>query len=62
MAATKRRNPVKGPLITFALMIGSVAAVGAIAHMIDARQKAGQNTPETQVATTSAASHQAQTP
>jgi hypothetical protein len=45
MAAAKRRNPVKGPLITFALMVGSIAAVGAIAHIVDTKQKAAQTTP-----------------
>ncbi len=35
----KRRSPVTGPLLTFALMVGSVVAVGAIAHMVDSRQK-----------------------
>lgn len=50
MAAAKRRNPVKGPLITFALMISSVAAVGAIAHIVDSHQKAEQNVPATQAA------------
>jgi len=40
MAMKPRRSPARGPLLTFALMIGSVAAVGAIAHYIDTHQKA----------------------
>jgi len=40
----KRRSPVTGPLLTFGLMIGSVVAVGAIAHYVDTHQKAP--TPE----------------
>jgi len=40
----KRRSPVTGPLLTFSLMLGSVVAVGAIAHMFDARQKAAEPT------------------
>jgi len=35
----KRRSPVTGPLLTFALMVGSIVAVGAIAHVVDSRQK-----------------------
>ena len=31
----KRRSPVTGPLLTFALMVGSIVAVGAIAHVVD---------------------------
>jgi len=45
MAGAKRRNPVKGPLITFALMVGSIVAVGAIAHIVDANQKPAQSAP-----------------
>jgi len=40
MAMKPRRSPARGPLLTFALMIGSVAAVGGIAHYIDTHQKA----------------------
>ena len=40
-----KRNPVKGPLLTFGLMIGSVLAVVAISRYFDtAQQKA---TPQT---------------
>jgi hypothetical protein len=39
----KRRSPVTGPLLTFGLMVASVVAVGAIAHMVDSRQKAEQS-------------------
>jgi hypothetical protein len=35
-----RRSPARGPLLTFALMLGSVAAVGVIAHYVDSHQKA----------------------
>jgi hypothetical protein len=45
MAGAKRRSPVKGPLLTFALMLGSVAAVIAVSNVIDSRQKAEQHTP-----------------
>jgi hypothetical protein len=30
-----RRSPVKGPLLTFALMLGSIAAVVAISRYVD---------------------------
>jgi Tfp pilus assembly protein PilW len=40
----KRRSPVRGPLLTLALMIGSVVAVGAIEHYLDVRQKAAEQT------------------
>ena len=40
----KRRSPLRGPLVTLALMVGSVAAVVAVANAIDARQKAPQAT------------------
>jgi hypothetical protein len=39
-----KRSPVRGPLLTFALMIGSVVAVGAAAHFYDMHQKAQQQT------------------
>jgi len=55
MAGAKRRNPIKGPLITFALMLGSIAAVTAVAHIIDSRQKAEQASV---TAVASDASHQ----
>jgi hypothetical protein len=45
MAGAKRRNPIKGPLITFALMIGSIVAVGAIAHIVDSKQKTAHSAP-----------------
>jgi hypothetical protein len=35
-----KRSPARGPLLTFALMLGSVAAVGVIAHYVDSHQKA----------------------
>jgi hypothetical protein len=35
-----KRNPVKGPLVTFGLMIGSVLAVVAISRYFDTPQKA----------------------
>jgi hypothetical protein len=58
MAAAKRRNPIKGPLVTFALMLGSVAAVGAIAHIVDSRQKAEQNITEAQAVAPTSSTHQ----
>ena len=42
--ASKRRSPIRGPLLTLALMLGSVAAVVAIADAIDARQKTAEPT------------------
>jgi hypothetical protein len=36
----KRPNPLRGPLLTLALMLVSVAAVVAVADAIDAREKA----------------------
>lgn len=41
-----RRNPVKGPLVTFGLMIGSVLAVVAISRYFDTPQKATPQTVE----------------
>jgi hypothetical protein len=35
----ERRNPLAGPLITIGLMIGSVVAVGAVAHVIEVHAK-----------------------
>jgi hypothetical protein len=55
MAGAKRRSPVKGPLLTFALMLGSVAAVTAVAHILDSRQKSEQTAP---TAVASDTSHQ----
>jgi len=42
--SSKRRSPVAGPLLTFALMIGSVAAVGLIAHYIDTHPRSSEPT------------------
>jgi hypothetical protein len=41
-----RRSPVKGPLLTLALMIGSVAAVVAISRYVDSHpnQKPAEQT------------------
>jgi hypothetical protein len=36
----KRRNPLVGPLVTVILMISSIVAIGAIAHLIDLRTRA----------------------
>ncbi|HUD24685.1 MAG TPA: hypothetical protein VMQ45_03310 [Burkholderiaceae bacterium] len=36
----KRRSPVRGPLLTFALMIGSVGLVVAAARYLDSHQNA----------------------
>jgi hypothetical protein len=58
MAGAKRRNPIKGPLVTFALMLGSVAAVGAIAHIVDSRQKTEQNITEAQAVAPTSSTHQ----
>ena len=35
----KRRNPLVGPLVTVILMISSIVAIGAIAHLIDLRTR-----------------------
>ncbi|TMH76926.1 MAG: hypothetical protein E6H52_05395 [Betaproteobacteria bacterium] len=37
-----RRSPVKGPLLTFALMLGSVAVVVVISRYFDSHQKTAQ--------------------
>jgi hypothetical protein len=37
--AAKRRNHAKGPLLTFAVMIGSVLAVLAVARMVEPSSK-----------------------
>ncbi len=42
--SSKRRSPVAGPLLTFALMIGSVAAVGLIAHYMDTHPRSSEPT------------------
>jgi len=42
--SSKQRSPVAGPLLTFALMIGSVAAVGLIAHYIDTHPRSSEPT------------------
>ena len=34
-----RRSPARGPLLTFALMIGSVLAVVGVSRYIDSHQK-----------------------
>lgn len=49
-----RRSPVKGPLLTFALMIGSVAAVGLIAHYYDSHQSKAPTAQTTSVSASSA--------
>lgn len=36
----KRSSPATGPLLTFALMIASVAAVGAVARYLDSPKDA----------------------
>lgn len=41
-----KRNPVKGPLITFGLMIGSVLVVVAISRYFDTPQNATQQSVE----------------
>jgi Tfp pilus assembly protein PilW len=43
-----KRSPVKGPLLTFALMLGSVAVVVVISRYFDSHQKTAQ--PEQTVA------------
>ena len=40
----KRPSPIWGPLLTFALMLGSAAAVVAIADHFEPRHKAPQST------------------
>jgi hypothetical protein len=44
-----KRSPVKGPLVTFGLMIGSVLAVVAISRYFDTPQKATPQTVEASV-------------
>lgn len=34
-----RRNPAKGPLLTFALMLGSIVAVTAVDRYLEAHRK-----------------------
>jgi len=41
-----KRNPVRGPMLTFGLMIGSVLAVVAISRYFDTPQKAAPQTVE----------------
>jgi hypothetical protein len=41
-----KRNPARGPLLTFGLMIGSVLAVVAISRYFDTPQKATSQTVE----------------
>jgi hypothetical protein len=48
--ASKRPNPLRGPLLTLALMLGSVGLVVAVATFVDTQPKAPQPT----VAATSA--------
>ena len=59
--AAKRRSPVTGPLLTFGLMVGSVVAVGTIAHVFDARQRAAETTTQAVTASSSDSSHQPST-
>ena len=37
-----RRHPAKGPLLTFALMLGSVATITAVDRYLDAHHKPAQ--------------------
>ena len=39
-----KRHPARGPLLTFALMIGSIAAVNAIGHYLDSHRKPAEPT------------------
>jgi len=39
-----RRHPAKGPLLTFALMLGSIAAVNAVDRYLEAHRKPAQPT------------------
>jgi hypothetical protein len=52
-----RRSPVKGPLLTLALMIGSVAAVVAISRYVDSHpdQKPAEQTVAASANSSSAA-------
>src|SRR5271169_5782318 len=50
----KRRSPVTAPLLTFALMIGSIVAVTAIAQYFEAHQKASEQTMSSTEQTVSA--------
>ena len=52
----KRRSPVMGPLLTFGLMLGSVAAVVGVSRMYEARQ-AQKSTEQTVAASANDASH-----
>jgi hypothetical protein len=40
----KRRSPARGPLVTFALMIGSAGLIAAAAHYLDSHQKTTEQT------------------
>jgi hypothetical protein len=40
----KRRNPLVGPLVTVILMISSIVAIVAVAHLIDLRTRAAAAT------------------
>jgi hypothetical protein len=42
--ASKRPNPLRGPLLTLALMLGSVALVVAVATFVDAHAKPPHST------------------
>jgi hypothetical protein len=56
---SKRRSPVAGPLLTLALMVGSVGAVAAIAHYLDSHQRAPEPTVASSTSETArAATHQ----
>jgi hypothetical protein len=50
----KRRSPAMGPLVTFALMIGSAGLIATAAHYLDSHQK---TTEQTVAASSSDASH-----
>jgi len=51
-----RRNPAKGPLLTFGLMIGSVLAVVVVSRFFEAPQKAATPTVEASTNSSSASS------
>jgi hypothetical protein len=39
-----RRHPAKGPLLTFALMLGSIAAINAVDRYLEAHRKPAEPT------------------
>jgi hypothetical protein len=49
-----RRSPARGPLLTFALMLGSIAAVVAVAHFFEAPPQTPDQTVAVSASSTAA--------